>query len=94
MIREALASMCYREIQSKVWAKSIGFHMFVIENDTRPIWIHYFMNSNGQMVVWERKELYYLKNEEFLYNLKMLESHSNINYGSPLSQFELSWKTN
>ena len=54
--REALLSMCYREVQPGQWCKPVGFHLFVF-SEAKNLWENWFKGGDGKLHCWESKTL-------------------------------------
>ncbi len=89
-MREALISMCYREVKPGVWAKPVGFHLFTFEED-RNEWTNWYKAGTGEIDRYEAKEPD-LEEGTAISFLKGYEAYTrtNITVGHlPISEFEL-----
>lgn len=55
MIRSALSSMGYREVRNGVWAKPMGYQLFLFREDNQT-WYNYFKDIKGKISLWQSKK--------------------------------------
>jgi len=76
-MKDLLISMGYRELRINVWAKPVGFHLFMFELDKK-LFTNYFKSNTGELCIWN-SEIYEpdenVKND-FLNFLKYTECYT------------------
>lgn len=84
-IIEALASMGYRNIGQKVWAKPVAHSLFVYKIPSEAWYQLFIASKTGTLNIYDSKTVY--DDDLFIDNIKNCERSANLQIGSWDSEF-------
>ena len=78
---QQLISIGYRELESNIWGKPVGFHLFLYDIKRRE-WSNHFIGKNKQSLIWETSIFNKEEEDELIESIGVVEQYTRIDMGT------------